>query len=113
MTRGTRKFNKLLANDSADPMIEEKRRGRSSHLINYRNTAIAYRYYYHARIHKKRYDDILEILSKEFMIAPYTIAKILTSNDELIQPIFKSNPDFATMKKLFPFFTWLPLTINQ
>lgn len=57
-------------------------KGRDIELIKLRNAALVRRYYYWTEVQRKRFDDVLHILSRqEFFISEERILKIIRSSD--------------------------------
>ncbi|HVI47826.1 MAG TPA: hypothetical protein VM802_23355 [Chitinophaga sp.] len=99
-------FTRLLTDDSAQPL--RHRPGRSSALLIKRDERLVYRHYYYLRICKKRYDEIMKILSEEFDLSEYTIIERLQleRNFKLLKQIMTQQPGSAELKKLYPWMVW-------
>jgi len=54
---------------------------RNQILLNLRNRKIIERYYYYTEVKRRRFDDVLQILSEEeFFVSPSTIEEVLKSS---------------------------------
>jgi len=83
------------------------KKGRSDKLIELRNQALIARYYYWSEIWERRYDKVLETLSKhEFFISETTIHREILRNDNLLKNILNRRPDVKELALSFPGFNW-------
>jgi hypothetical protein len=82
--------------------------GRSRELISRRDERLVYRHYYYLRICKKRYDEIITLLSVEFDLSGYTIVERLQleNNFQLLKQITAQQPSLAALRKLYPWMVW-------
>ncbi|TZF81806.1 hypothetical protein FW774_17265 [Pedobacter sp. BS3] len=85
---------------------DSSRKGKKSVFTAERDTCLAYRFYYYYHIARKRFDDAIAIMEKEFFIAGTTIIARLTENDALLKDIKQNNPDRAALRKRYPHFNW-------
>jgi len=64
------------------------KKGRNKDLIELRNKKLIERYYYWTEIKRRRFDDVLQILSRsEFFLAEKTILNIIQDNNDLFEEI--------------------------
>jgi len=69
-------------------------RGRNTELIEARNRALVKRFYWWSEIKRRRYDDVLKILStQEFFITEQTVYRILQANSHLLDELMKNTID--------------------
>jgi len=102
MTRGKSVlYNQLIPNSVA----KNKGNGRKPYL-EARHSAMACRYYYHAYICRRRYDDCLNHLSEEFFLSPQQIVNQLQSRLALINSMVEDDMPPAELRKRYPFFDW-------
>ncbi len=103
MRRGRRIFDKMI-DDSPVPSSIEKKRGRSIDKINRRNVCLAYRYYYHAKICRLRFEDVMKELSKEFFLEHRTISNIIQADQNLLSRVVHEKPEVKHLSKEYSFF---------
>jgi hypothetical protein len=75
-------------------------------LIDDRDNALAHRYYYHAHLIRRRYDDCLSELSAEFFITPNVIVQRLSSRVDMIKSLVNQEATPSELRKKYPFFNW-------
>jgi hypothetical protein len=68
---------------------------------------MAHRYYFHAVICRKRYDDCLNELYLEFDKQIDTIVKHLQLRLDLINHLTKNQTTTTELKRLYPFYNWV------
>lgn len=68
---------------------------------------MAHRYYFHAVICRKRYDDCLNELHLEFDKQVDTIVKHLQLRLDLINSLTKNKTTTSELKKIYPFYNWV------
>ena len=72
-----------------------------------RNRTIAARYYYWTEIKRRRFDDVMKILSDyEFFVGDRTIQNALVDQDKLLHSLLEQRPAARKLAKLFPGFEW-------
>ncbi len=75
--------------------------GRSQELIRQRDEKLALRLYFHTEVKRRRFDDVLNILSEEFFISPTTI--YIRLRDEFlsmkIEEIYERRPSLKEIKE--------------
>ena len=72
-----------------------------------RNRTIAARYYYWTEIKRRRFDDVMKILSDyEFFVGERTIQNALVDQDELLHSLLEQRPTTQKLAKQFPGFEW-------
>lgn len=74
-------------------------KGRNSTLVNRRNQKLILRYYYWHEVKRRRRDDVIELLSEEFYLQPYTIGCILHANLELFKQLKKEKPQPSRLQQ--------------
>jgi hypothetical protein len=104
MQRGRQIFDKL--NYDSSEILKHGSKGRSKILIKERNQCICLRYWYHSKRHKRRYDEVLKLLSKEFYLSERTIVDVVSENANLIKNVYKENPIINRLKIEFEHLTW-------
>lgn len=103
MQRGKKLFDQLILKNDENKSIKK---GRSEVLLNERNKLVCYRYWYYAKLHKKRYDEVLKLLSKEFFIAERSVTAIIINKSDFVKDVFKETPSLSKLKTEFYFLTW-------
>lgn len=72
-----------------------------------RNRLITARYYYWTEIKRRRFDDVLKILSdNEFFVEERTISNTLIEQDEFYHELINSRASSRRLKAMFPGFDW-------
>lgn len=72
-----------------------------------RNRLMTARYYYWTEIKRRRFDDVLKILSdNEFFVEERTISNTLTEQDEFYHELVSSRASSRRLKAMFPGFDW-------
>jgi hypothetical protein len=71
-----------------------------------RDICLAYRFYYYYHIARKRFDDAIADMEKEFFISASTIVGRLTDNDVLLKDITANAPTRPQLRKRYPHFNW-------
>jgi hypothetical protein len=84
----------------------EKRKGRSADLIKARNECLVARYYFYLNFSERRYEIIVELLSKEFFISTVTIPELLSKNIQLLENFRKNKTDKTYFDKKYPHLKW-------
>lgn len=80
--------------------------GRRNTLIDKRDECLVYRYYFHAEIKRKRYDDCLADLEKEFFITAGVITQRITLNLDLLKKVTDKKANLLSLKRKFPHWNW-------
>jgi hypothetical protein len=90
------------------PVMTVSKPGRSSELHTQRNDCLIDRYYYYLNCSDKRYhyQAVLDILSREFFIASYTIQWRLDENYDKLLALKAQNPQKAYFQKKWPHLVW-------
>lgn len=68
---------------------------------------MVHRYYFHAFICRKRYDDTLNALHNEFDKQVDTIIKHLQLRDDLLHDLISKKTTTADLKNVYPFYNWV------
>ncbi|MGL4331272.1 MAG: hypothetical protein ACRCSR_00470 [Bacteroidales bacterium] len=72
-----------------------------------RNRIMTARYYYWTEIKRRRFDDVLKILSdNEFFVEERTISNTLISQDDFYNELLRSNTTLRKLRDMFPGFDW-------
>lgn len=87
-------------------VIEPTRKGNRNVNIEQRDKALASRYFYHVHVLRKRYDDALADLEREFFITPASIVQRLQEMQEYLKELVSMKVSVTDLKKLYPFYTW-------
>lgn len=75
--------------------------------INYRNRVLVARYYYWTEIKRRRFDDVMMILSeKEFFVEDRTISNALLVFDDYLSELYSKRPDSKELRKEYPNWNW-------
>ncbi|MBU1373841.1 MAG: hypothetical protein KJ712_06405 [Bacteroidetes bacterium] len=86
--------------------VNPDNKGKRNSLIDKRDEALIFRYYYHAEIKRTRYDDCLTNLEKEFFITAGVITQRITLNVDTLKKIVAQKASAYQLKKKFPHFDW-------
>ncbi len=87
-------------------VVEAPRKGQRNVHLDRRNEVLASRYYYHAQILRRRYDDCLHHLEQEFFITPSVIVQHLNEKTGFIKELVAKKTNITDLKKLYPHFVW-------
>lgn len=97
---GNRRRTRTVA--SSDAAITSRR----DRLEN-RNRIMTARYYYWTEIKRRRFDDVLRILSdNEFFVEERTISNTLVEQDDFYNELLRSKASTRKLKAMFPGFDW-------
>ncbi|WP_235938107.1 hypothetical protein [Chitinophaga solisilvae] len=99
-------FSQLLSSSPEDTPARTP--GRSRTLIARRDERLVYRHYYYLRLCKKRYDQILQVLSEEFDLSAYTIIERLQleENFRLLKQLTAQQPGLTALRRRYPWMVW-------
>jgi len=87
------------------------KKGRNAGLVALRNEALLARYYYWSVICERRFDSVLDILSKqEFFITEATIMRELLHHDEFLQELIRNKVTITQLSMAYPEWNWRPNT---
>ena len=81
-------------------------KGQRNAFIDERDEAICYRFHYYGNHCRKGFEDILDILSREFFLAPSTIVTRLNQSTETLDYIKATKPEIKSIARKYPWFTW-------
>lgn len=95
-------FTNIFINDTPQP----DRKGHRNVLIDKRDEALAYRYFFHVEILRKRYDDALKDLESEFFITENVIVQRLTPYADYLRNLKQKKTTPVIMRKKYPWFNW-------
>lgn len=85
---------------------ETENKGKRNVAIDDRDDAMACRYYYYANILRRRYDDCLIELYREFFLRPNVITQRLMTRTDFLKQMVKDNVTVADLKKKYPQWVW-------
>ena len=72
-----------------------------------RNKVLVARYYYWTEIRRRRFDDVIKILSDyEFFVDDRTIQNALVDNDSLYRELLSNKYSARKLASLFPGLSW-------
>lgn len=75
--------------------------------LGYRNRAMIARYYYWTEIRRRRFDDVIHILSdQEFFVEDRTISNTLLDLNDYLNELYKMKKEARELKKEFPSWNW-------
>lgn len=104
MGRGKRLFNQLTKEEAHVAIIKDK--GRDKVLLEERNACIVYRYYYHAKIKRMRFEKVIDELRNEFFLSSRTITDIIAKQNDAIKQVFNEKPSLRILSYKFKLFRW-------
>lgn len=103
MIRGSQTITAIFPKAiKADP----NRKGNKGIYTAERDAALCYRFYFYYHILRKRFDDAVADMEKEFFISSTTIIGRLTENDALLKDIAGNSPSRNALRKRYPHFNW-------
>lgn len=80
--------------------------------LNVRDRVLVARYYYWTELERRRFDDVLHILSeREFFVEERTISRVLLSQDAFFTELCRDKVSRKQLHKMFPGFDWTPTTL--
>lgn len=72
-----------------------------------RNRILTARYYYWTELERRRFDDVLRILSdNEFFVEERTISNALMEQDEFYRSLLQGKTTKHQLRRMFPSFNW-------
>lgn len=71
-----------------------------------RNRELIARYYYWTEIRRRRFDDVMRILSEEFHVEDRTISNALLDFGDYLDGLYKGKKDIRELKKEYPYRNW-------
>ena len=72
-----------------------------------RNRLVAARYYYWTEIQRRRFDDVLHILSdEEFFVDTRTISNVLVEQNPYLSQLIRDKTTKRRLKSAYPSFCW-------
>lgn len=75
--------------------------------LSFRNRALIARYYYWTEIRRRRFDDVMRILSEqEFFVEDRTISNTLLDLNDYLNELYKQKKEARELKKEFPSWNW-------
>lgn len=75
--------------------------------LSFRNRAMIARYYYWTEIRRRRFDDVMRILSEqEFFVEDRTISNTLLDLNDYLNELYKVKKEARELKKEFPSWCW-------
>jgi len=104
MPRGQQNLYNQLFPSAIKPEPSSKSK-RNTYLED-RNDALACRYFYLAHIQRKRYDDCLVQLSKEYFLTTGVIIQCLTARQSYIKNLINTGCTVLELRKKYPHILW-------
>ena len=71
-----------------------------------RNRELIARYYYWTEIRRRRFGDVMRILSEEFHVEDRTISNALLDFGDYLDGLYKGKKDIRELKKEYPYRNW-------
>ena len=96
---GNRRRTRTVA--SSDAAITSRR-----DRLEKRNRIMTARYYYWTEIRRRRFDDVMRILSEEFHVEDRTISNALLDFGDYLDGLYKGKKDIRELKKEYPYRNW-------
>lgn len=88
------------------PIIDENITSRQAR-IQKRNRTMVARYYYWTELQRRRFDDVLRILSdNEFFVEERTISNALLEYDDFFRELCDQKMTSRKLKRMFPGWEW-------
>lgn len=95
-------YDDMIPSSIASPGRQSQR----NMYLEVRDHAMCCRFYYHAHMCRRRYDDCLSELSREFFITPQVITKRLMRKDAVIRELIIAKTSAGMLRRMYPFFVW-------
>lgn len=87
--------------------VAERRTSRNPELHSKRNECLVDRYFYYVYFNKHwKYEYVLELLSLEFWLTPFTISDRLQRETRQLAQLKSTKPDKAWYRKKWPHLVW-------
>ncbi|WP_316777777.1 hypothetical protein [Pedobacter antarcticus] len=86
---------------------DSDRKGSRNVFIEQRDIALATRYYYYIHLRRKRYDDTLSDLEKEFFLTADVIVTRLTPYVDFIKELNQRNINVVSIRRQYPNWNWI------
>lgn len=102
--RGIRNFEKLTNPEGI--ATAQPKKGRAKELIEERNKLLFYRYYFYARLHRLKYETVLDKLSGEFFISKRTVTILMEQHSLLAKQIFDEKKTIKELQKRYNNLLW-------
>ena len=87
-------------------LISNVNKGRSTVLLQDRDTLLSARFYYHMHFKRLRFDDILRNLQREFFLSEKRIVDVLQQQSTTVDHYMKNKPQLKELKKEFGWLVW-------
>ncbi len=100
--RGEKLFKDLLRANEAQPA----RKGRKNELVEDRNNCLMARYYFYGHVKGRCYEDIIQLLTREFFLSPYRIHSIVLQHATDITDWKEKNITLYQMSARWPHLSW-------
>jgi len=71
-----------------------------------RNRELIARYYYWTEIRRRRFDDVMRILSEEFHVEDRTVSNALLDFSDYLDGLYKDKKDVRELKREYPGRNW-------
>ena len=71
-----------------------------------RNRELIARYYYWTEIRRRRFDDVMRILSEEFHVEDRTVSNALLDFGHYVDGLYKDKKDVRELKREYPGRNW-------
>ena len=84
---------------------EGARTSRGEHAYR-RNREMIARYYYWTEIRRRRFDDVMRILSDEFHVEERTVSNALLDQGEYLDGLYRKKTEAKELKKEYPSRNW-------
>lgn len=85
--------------------LADSKTSRQGHVYK-RNRELIARYYYWTEIRRRRFDDVMYILSEEFHVEDRTISNALLDFGEYLNGLYKEKKDIRELRKEYPSRSW-------
>jgi hypothetical protein len=96
-------YEDLIPSSIGEPVGQKSQRNT---FLDERDEAMVHRYYFHAHICRKRFDDCLLDLSREFFLSHNVITQRLLKKDEDIKGLILEGVQPHELRKKYPHFVW-------
>jgi len=86
--------------------LEAAKKGQRNTQTERRDSVLTYRYYYWVHLRRKRYDDALSELEREFFLSAAVVVQRLDQRREQLKELVITKPGPVELKKILPHFNW-------
>lgn len=87
-------------------IVSDKNKSSRQERVHKRNREIIARYYYWTEVRRRRFDDVMWILTDEFYVEERTISNALLDFSDYLDELYKDKKDIRELRKDYPSRSW-------